>query len=517
MSATGRRLHLILGDQLFAIERLKAEPFDLVYMAEDEELCTITRHHQLKIVFFLASMRSYRDELVRRGERVIYRQLEPDSKIEKAGYERRLSELIRTEKITDLVAWEIEDQFFADRIATLCRKLRINLHTRPSPMFLTTRGEFGNYLKAVKKPFMKTFYERQRKRLQVLVTKDGQPVGGQWSFDEENRKKYPKEISVPEIPRAQDRWSRNDDKNIKAVIKLVEARFSDHPGQARDFWLPVSHEGAVEWLDAFLGQRLAQFGPYEDAIHPEITYGFHSVLSPLLNNGLLTPDLVVERTLQTFKKERPPLASVEGFLRQIIGWREFIRGIYHFFGQRQATSNFWRHDRQLAACWWTASTGLPPVDDAIRKAQTLGWTHHIERLMVLSNAMLLCRVQPKEAHRWFMEFHLDSAEWVMGPNVFGMGQFSDGGVFATKPYICGSNYILKMSPYKKGPWCDELDALYWSFIDDHRDFYAKNPRMSVMVKSLDRMPEARLRSLKQLAKDTIRRLTVSEPHRSDTT
>jgi deoxyribodipyrimidine photolyase-related protein len=131
--------------------------------------------------------------------------------------------------------------------------------------------------------------------------------------------------------------------------------------------------------------------------------------------------------------------------------------------------------------------------------------------------MLLCRVQPKEAHRWFMEFHLDSAEWVMGPNVFGMGQFSDGGVFATKPYICGSNYILKMSPYKKGPWCDELDALYWSFIDDHRDFYAKNPRMSVMVKSLDRMPEARLRSLKQLAKDTIRRLTVSEPHRSDTT
>jgi deoxyribodipyrimidine photolyase-related protein len=246
-------------------------------------------------------------------------------------------------------------------------------------------------------------------------------------------------------------------------------------------------------------ERLYDFGTYEAAISSVEPSVFNSVLSPLLNIGLLTPMEIVENALDT---PGIPINSLEGFIRQLIGWREFVKGIDECFGKKQSDCNFFGHHRRLKDIWWTGETGLLPLDTAIKRALRYGYCHHIERLMILSNAMLLLEVDPQEVYRWFMEMFVDSADWVMGPNVYGMGQFSDGGIFATKPYICGSNYICKMSDYSKDrEWCDVFDGLYWMFIDKRRDFFGKQPRLNMMVRTLDRMSDEKKQHLFQCAEN----------------
>ena len=261
------------------------------------------------------------------------------------------------------------------------------------------------------------------------------------------------------------------------------------------------------WLDDFIDSRLQEFGPYEDAMSTRSATVFHSLLSPVMNLGLVTPAEIIERVLE--RAEDAPLQSLEGFVRQVIGWREFIRGVYREYSEKQETSNFWDHQREFTAAWYEGTTGIPPLDDTIRTAQRLGWTHHIPRLMVAANLMTLCEIRPAAAHRWFMEMYVDSSEWVMGPNVYGMGLFSDGGIFATKPYICGSNYLLKMSDYRKGPWCDIVDGLYWRFIDRHREFFAGNPRLALMPRALDRLKAERRELIFEAAENFLTDFTVS--------
>ena len=222
-----------------------------------------------------------------------------------------------------------------------------------------------------------------------------------------------------------------------------------------------------------------------------------------MNIGFLTPEEIVKKSL----KEEVNLNSKEGFIRQVIGWREFVRGIYREYSEVQEQRNFFGHQRKLKECWYTGDTGIVPLDDAIKKVLKLGYNHHIERLMIISNLMLLCRIHPKEVHKWFMEMYVDSSDWVMGPNVYGMAQFSDGGVFATKPYISSSNYILKMSHYKKDEWCEIWDGLYWMFINDNKDFFKKNYRMSMMVKMLEKMDQKKQKKLFKLAKSFINKVT----------
>jgi deoxyribodipyrimidine photolyase-related protein len=337
---------------------------------------------------------------------------------------------------------------------------------------------------------MASFYRWQRQRLDLLVDEKDEPVGGRWSFDEENRKKLPKQVDVPPLD-----WPTPTE-YVEAVRRVVAERFADHPGQLPGegrFWLPTTRRQALAWLRQFFDRRFERFGPYEDALSNRDDVLFHGVLSPMMNLGLITPQEIIDRAVDTAEQQAIPLNSLEGFVRQIVGWREFIRGVYRRYDEKQQTTNFWKHERKLKPCWYDATTGLRPLDDAIDKARRLGWTHHIERLMVLSNLMNLCEVLPGEAHRWFMEMFVDSSDWVMGPNVYGMGLMSDGGVFATKPYICGSNYLCKMSDgYKKSEdWCETVDGLYWRFIDKHRDFFAGNARLSMMLGTLDRMDDDR--------------------------
>jgi deoxyribodipyrimidine photolyase-related protein len=284
------------------------------------------------------------------------------------------------------------------------------------------------------------------------------------------------------------------------------------------WWLPTTRRQALAWLGEFLRKRFDLFGPYEDALSTRDPFLFHSVLSPVLNLGLLTPHEVLKRALRHAAHEAIRLNSLEGFVRQIIGWREFVRGIYRLYSDKQERANFFGHERKLTNAWFDATTGLRPLDDVITKALRFGWAHHIERLMVAGNLMTLCEIEPGEAHRWFMEMFVDSSDWVMAPNVFGMGIFSDGGTFSTKPYICGSNYIRKMGDYPKprpeelvegtgGNWCEVMDGLYWRFVDRNREFFRGQARMAQVVGTLDRMNAGRRRHIVEVAERFLARAT----------
>ncbi|QDU70797.1 cryptochrome/photolyase family protein [Mucisphaera calidilacus] len=477
-------LHVILGNQLFPPSRIASTEGVTFFMAEDVGLCTYVRHHKKKIVLFLAAMRSHAEALQQRDFPLIYRRLDPDS--DQTAYEDKLAEAIKQTGAKTLRVWEIEDKPFERRIHAFADNHGLELEVLPSPMFLTPRETLDDFFSGNDSPRMASFYQQQRRRLNILVDDDRKPAGGQWSFDADNRKKLPDSVNPPGLP------DSSPTQHVADVIDLVHERFGDHPGMTDDFNLPTTRRQALYGLRAFLEQRFTLFGDYEDALSRRDDVLFHSLLSPALNLGLITPDEVIERALEHSDGEDIPLNALEGFVRQIIGWREFIRGVYRTHSETQEQANFFDHHRRLTRHWWDGDTGLPPLDDAIDKANRLGYCHHIERLMVLANLMNLCEIHPHDAHRWFMEMFVDSSEWVMGPNVYGMGLFSDGGIFATKPYICGSNYILKMSDYRRGDWCDVMDGLYWRFIDNHAEFFGSNPRMAVMVRALNKLkPERR--------------------------
>ena len=253
--------------------------------------------------------------------------------------------------------------------------------------------------------------------------------------------------------------------------------------------MPADRKTALKFLDNFLLTKFSLFGDYEDALSSEHDFLFHSALSPILNLGLITPAELLSRVKKYQNKIK--INSYEGFIRQVIGWREFIRGVYQKHESDFTNNNYFHNSRKMKQSWYEGKTGIFPLDDAITKARKFGWNHHIERLMVIANIMNIARINPKEVYKWFMEFYVDSYDWVMVPNVFGMGLYSDGGVFATKPYICASSYILKMSDYKKGEWTDIVDGLYWKFIDENREKLKVNPRIGIMTKMIDTMDKNR--------------------------
>ena len=495
-------LFIVLGNQQFPLSHLKSYQKNAsFFMAEVNELCTHFKYHQQKILYFLASMREYRDELTKSGFKINYVELTKENN--GTSFTEHLEiYLNKNKKIKKIQIFEIEDHFFEKVIISFAKKNQLELEILPSPMFLTSREEFKNYLSSVKKPFMKTFYERQRKRLEIL-TINGKPLGGKWSFDDENRKKIPKGHTPPEIIHFD--YSKN--KNFCNVKNLVSELFPKHPGEIKQFLYPINLKDSKKFFSDFLEKRFSLFGDYEDAIDQEHPFNYHSLISASINIGHLTPDQIVKEVCTPERQKKIPLNSLEGFIRQIIGWREFIRGIYHEYDDLQQKSNYWNHQRKLNKNWYTGNTGILPLDNAIKKANQYGYCHHIERLMIISNIMLLSEIHPQEVFKWFMEMFVDSSDWVMGPNVFGMAQFSDGGIFATKPYICGSNYILKMSNYKKEEWCDELDGLYWEFINKNRAFFSKNPRMSLSIKQYDKINPDRKKQIKKAAKNFIDRNT----------
>ena len=484
---------LVLGNQLFSLGIIQSIGADNIFMAEDLGLCTYEKHHKLKILMFLAAMREKRDELQLSHCNVEYLDIEHQNFGQ--TYEEKLAGHVVVNGITELIVFEIEDKEFEARIEAFAEQQNLALTILPSPMFLLDREEFLAFNGKSKVLRMGNFYKEVRKKLNLLMDYKQKPLGGKWSFDEDNRKKIPKGLPLPE------RYKPRESKYVESLKVTIASKFADHPGQMDDVWMPLTRTDALENIDYFLKVKFENFGIYEDAILQNDTFMFHSALSPSLNMGLITPNDIIDKVLEFTAEYDVPLNSVEGFLRQIIGWREFIRGVYQHHGETQLQSNFFNFSGSLKDSWYSGDTGIPPLDDAINFSDRYGYTHHINRLMVLSNLMTLCEVHPKNVYRWFMEMYVDSSEWVMTPNVFGMGTFADGGIFATKPYICGSNYILKMSDYKKGDWCNTVDGLYWRFVSRHMGVLKNNPRLSFMRKTLENMDPQRKRLIFSCAED----------------
>ncbi len=478
---------VILGNQLFDPKYLKDEGCNEVFMAEDYGLCTYVNHHKLKIYLFLTAMREYRDELNKKEIKVNYFDLE--SRKDKKDYLDLLTSFLKKRKIDKIQIFELEDKPFEKKFLKRMIENSIDVVVIKSPMFIFEREKFNEMAKGKKVYRMASFYQKARRDLNILMDKNDQPVGGKWSFDEENRKKIPKDTLIPSLPSFKDSIHKDD------VIKVISKNFHNHPGELTNLWFPVTRKDAKKQLDEFIKNRFLNFGIYEDAMLEGENFLFHSCISSLLNIGLLTPSYVIERSIKLADKYNVPINSLEGFIRQIIGWREFIRGIYQEKGEYQIKQNYWNHKNKLTEAWYEGETGIIPLDDAIKTTIRDGYVHHIPRLMVISNIMNLCEIHPDEIYKWFMEMYIDSSDWVMVPNVYGMATYADGGLMSTKPYTCGSNYILKMSNYKKGEWCDTLDGLYWRFTEKNRDFYESNPRLSLLTRSLDKMDPQRKKKI----------------------
>ncbi len=446
---------------------------EVVVLVEDPLFFTQYRFHSQKLVLHRASMTEFAERCERLGKQV--HRIESKS----ISHSSEIGAILQAKKIKKAVVVEPTDGWLKQRVAAGCLHAKVDLEWIEDLSFLTPADVMQRWAEHRQHFHFTDFYMQQRKRLQLLLDERGKPVGGKWTFDTDNRKRLPKDLLVPQFHTPSDRPS------VIEAKRYVAKEFPNALGQVNDFCYPVTHDDAANWLNAFIDNRLAYFGDFEDAISKKQTFLFHSVLTPMLNIGLLTPEQIIKLVLA--KGGEVSINSLEGFVRQVIGWREFIRLVYIRAGSRQRTTNAWNLSRPLPTSFYTGSTGIIPFDQSIQRTLRYAYCHHIERLMVLGNFMLLCDIAPNAVYQWFMELFIDSYDWVMVPNVYGMSQHADGGLMTTKPYISGSSYILKMSDYSKGDWCEVWDALYWRFIDREREFFSANPRMRVMVGQLDRM------------------------------
>jgi len=447
--------------------------------------------HSQKLVLHRASMKAYACELEAAGNRVHY--IETPDGTATGSTELLDRHLPKTIKIFHLA--DPADDLILKRVKRFVEKRRASLILHDSPNFLSPPQFLETHLASKKKPFMAKFYENQRKRMSVLLEADGGPLGGKWSFDTENRAKLPKGHIPPREPRTRS------NSHVQEATGYIRQKFPDNLGGVSHFRWPVTRQDSESWLEQFIDERLADFGTYEDAISTEHSYVCHAAITPMLNIGLLDPQNVIDRVIAKAARADIPMNSLEGFIRQVIGWREFMHGIYQHRGTEIRNGNFWNFDKPLPLAFYDGTTGIPPIDRVIHQLLRDGYCHHIERLMVIGNFMVLCRIKPDEVYRWFMELFVDSYDWVMVPNVYGMSQFADGGTFTTKPYISGSNYILKMSNESKGPWCTIWDGLFWSFIGDYTPFFLKNPRLSMMARNWEKQPLAKQNAHRQAADD----------------
>ena len=475
-----KQVNILFPNQLFQESPLfeNNAPFYLV-----EEFLFFKQYpfHKQKIAFHRATMKRYADFLqIEKNLEVHY--------VESADQNSDIRNLVPELKIlgVDHIHYiDPVDNWLQKRLTQGLHESGIQGTQHPSPMFLNSKDDLAVFFRSDKKKcHQTTFYTEQRKKRNILMDSDGKPMGGKWTFDTENRKKYPAKKTPPSI------HFPETDSYFEEANSYVETHFSHHLGDLTAYALyPTCFAETSAWLDQFFEHRFSEFGVYEDAIVAENSILNHSVLTPMLNVGLITPKEVVNRCLRYAEVNDVPLNSTEGFVRQIIGWREFIRGIYESRGSEERTTNFWNFKKKIPASFYDGTTGILPIDQTIKKVLKTGYCNHIERLMVLGNFMMLCEFDPDEVYRWFMELFVDSYDWVMVTNIYGMSQFSDGGLMATKPYISGSNYVMKMSNYKKGDWQATWDGLFWRFMDTHRDFFLSNPRLGMLVRMFDKMPE----------------------------
>ncbi|MCU0667453.1 MAG: cryptochrome/photolyase family protein [Patescibacteria group bacterium] len=487
---------IIYPNQLFAIEHLPDT--DIIFVVEEPlyfgtDSQYPVSYHKQKLVLHRAAMRRYTEETLWPANlNVEYIELK-DMQTTGDVLIRARNQGVETINIFDPVDFAIEHRLQE----TLDKFIEppFEIKVLPNPSFMLKKGDIDEFFADKKAYKFADFYQWQRERFNILLDKKYKPIGGKWSFDTDNRQKLPADHIAPGF----ESFGANN--FVEEAINWVEKNFPNNPGLTGGFFWPTNHQEALKWLENFIKDRLEFFGPYEDAIDGQSVLLYHSGVSAPLNCGLLTPNEVVDKVVEAYQNDNLPLNSVEGFIRQVIGWREYVRALYVLNGVELRNSNGLGQTRDLSDSWWNGTTGLPPVDDVIKKVNEHGYAHHIERLMIMGNIMLLCEIKPSQVYGWFMSLFIDAYDWVMVPNVYGMSQFSDMGSMVTKPYISGSNYILNMSHYQKDDWCDVWDGLFWGFVERHQDMLAKNPRTSMMVKNLKRLNPDKKRIIGYRAKD----------------
>ena len=468
-------INIIFPNQLFEESNLFLNN-KKTYLIEEHLFFKQFNFHKQKLVFHRSSMKNYENYLLSKGIDIAY--------IETKNQDSDIRIFLDKINVTEINIYHPEDNWLEKRIKKSCKKNNIKINIEENPLFLTAHDDLLPFFNPEKKKLFQTsFYKSQRKKMKILIDNDQNPVGGKWTYDDMNRHKFPKNKKTPTLD-----YSKLQSENYRDSVNYVQKNFTENFGIINDIQLyPTDFKSSRLWFNDFLKTRFDEFGIYEDAVLIGESIINHSVLSPLINSGLLNPKYVVKNSLEFYKKNKIPINSTEGFIRQIIGWREFIRGVYVSKGSEERTKNYWNFNRKIPKSFYDGNTGIDPIDDTIKKVEKSAYGNHIERLMILGNFMVLCEFDPDEVYKWFMEVFIDSYDWVMVPNVYGMSQFADGGLMSTKPYISSSNYIIKMSDYKKGEWSDIWDGLFWSFMDKQRDFFKKNPRMRMLISSFDKM------------------------------
>ena len=485
MRRSARRLALVLGDQLsFDLASLQGlDPAqDVVLLAEVAEEAGHVPHHPQKIALIFSAMRHFAAALRERGLRVQYVRLDDaDNSGSLPGELLRWADHFGAQEIhlTECGDWRLEQAL---------RHCGLPIHWHVDQRFLCSREAFAAWVGGRKQLRMEYFYREMRRRSGLLMNGDGTPVGGAWNFDADNRKALPKKgVEIPPLPQLEH------DEITRAVIAEVDERYPEHPGSAADFWLPVTPEDSRDWLDLFVAERLHDFGRYEDAMKADEPFLFHAIVSPMLNIGLLTVDEVVAAATRT----DAPLASVEGFIRQVIGWREYMRGMYRAHPKLEHV-NALHLDKRIQKYWFSGERmpkDLPlPVRTVLERVHRWGYAHHIERLMVLGNWFLLQGYAPRQVNDWFLALFVDAYDWVMVPNVMGMSQFADGGFVATKPYVSGGAYLQKMGSW----WSSAQEAkdsvftdAYWEFLERHEDVLAGNHRLGLALAPMRKRRDAK--------------------------
>lgn len=463
---------LIFPDQLFSKHPCIASG-RLIYLVEEFLFFKVQPFNKQRLVLLKCAMRRYAEMLHKTQNDVIYI---PSKDLANRG---DFFCLLGKKNIKTIHVAEFADEWLYQDLQAGAEKYGWTICFYPSPGFVCSNHDLNSFFEGKKRYSMAQFYAHQRKSRNILM--NGQtPVGGKYSFDTDNRKKIPKGIPVPPT------FYPTKNTRIENVIAEVESEFPDAIGEAAPFLYPTTHEEACKAFQIFLNSKIALFGDYQDAMRKEDSFLFHSVLSPSLNIGLLTPLEVIETTIDHAQKHSTPINSVEGFLRQIMGWREFMRASYLLKGSFQRSFNFFHHNEKIPGKFWAGSTGILPIDTTVKKVLRTGYCNHIERLMVLGNFLLLTETSPQEIYKWFMGNFVDAYDWVMVPNVFGMSQYADGGMIVTKPYVSSSNYILKMSNFPKGEWTEIWDGLFWRFLQKHRPLFSSNNRTLTLMKILEK-------------------------------
>ncbi|TWT48783.1 cryptochrome/photolyase family protein [Botrimarina hoheduenensis] len=498
--AKTRTLAIVLGDQLDQASPLFDDwdpQRDVVWMAEVAEESTHVWSHQARIALFLSAMRHFRDSQRTAGRRVDYRELPTKSdRRTRVGSEETLSaalgdalERLRPEHVRVVLPgdWRV-----LEALRATTETAGHELEVLDDPHFYTTPADFARHAKGRKQLRLEYFYRELRKRFDVLM-EEGSPAGGDWNYDQDNRGAFDKKRGPQAIP---ERCGFPPDKITRAVLDLVAERFADHPGELDHFDWPVTVADARHALDDFIEHRLARFGDYQDAMWTDEPWLYHSHLSTSLNLKLLSPREVVEAAVEAWHRGRAPLNAVEGFVRQILGWREYVRGIYWNYMPGYLDRNELGADQPLPDFYWTGETEMQCLRHSIGQTLRYGYAHHIQRLMVTGLFAMMLGVAPRRVHEWYLAVYVDAVEWVELPNTLGMSQHGDGGLMASKPYAATGKYVQRMSNYCGSCRYDPAQAigdtacpfttLYWDFLARHRDRLAANPRMSLQVKNLER-------------------------------